>query len=220
MQPTFSNENEFKKDFQMTLDENLINHLLMGLFYSKHTYSFTEFLLEMTPGSIKQISQMATNFFTSSIFAPLFPNMQRDIGLGKRIDFRCGFNKQFMNGKVEDDHISQIWFKQGNIIEFNFNFGCSVVYNKKQGPTTPLSIFQAFDQDSADWAPWRSFFFSLKGDVQLDFKNNEKVNGILTGKIDTLNLRENHIKVFRGDTEVPKEELEYVNSFNEFANTL
>lgn len=90
----------------MTLDENLINHLLMGLFYTKHTYSFTEFLLEMTPGSIKQLSQMASSFFTSTIFAPLFPKMQSEIGLGKRIDFRCGFNKQFMNGKVEDAHIS------------------------------------------------------------------------------------------------------------------
>jgi hypothetical protein len=85
---------------------------------------------------------------------------------------------------------------------------------------TPFSIFETFDQDSANWVPWRSFFFSLKGDVKLDFKNNERVNGILTGKIDTLNIRENHIKVYRGDVEVPSEELGYIQSFNDFAKTL
>lgn len=90
----------------MTVDENLINHILMGLFYSKQTYSFTEFLLEQTPGNMKQISSMAANFFTSTIFTPLFPNIPREIGHGKRLDFRCGFSKHFMNGKLDDAHIS------------------------------------------------------------------------------------------------------------------
>src|SRR5690606_15225763 len=85
VQPQFSNEPVFQKDFQMTLDENLINHFLMGLFYTKQTYSLTEFLLEQTPGNMKQISQMAANFFTSTIFAPLFPNIVREIGHGKRV---------------------------------------------------------------------------------------------------------------------------------------
>lgn len=52
VQPQFSNANDFKRDIQMTLDENLINHFLMGLFYSKKVYSLTELFLELTPGNM------------------------------------------------------------------------------------------------------------------------------------------------------------------------
>lgn len=32
IKPEFSNENEFKKDIQMTFDENIVNNQLIGLF--------------------------------------------------------------------------------------------------------------------------------------------------------------------------------------------
>lgn len=185
--PSFSNDNQFRKDIQMTLDENLINHFLMGLFYTKEQYSLTEYLLSMMPGNMKQISKMASNFFTSTIFSPAFPQLAREIGHNKRIDIRCGFSKQFMTGKLDDTYISQIWFKKDNIIEFNFNFGCGVVYNAKS-TASPLSIFKSLDIDSSEWLPWRTFFYSLRGDIKFDFKSIEQINGLLTGKIDTFNL--------------------------------
>lgn len=110
-----------------------------------------------------------------------------------------------MTGKLEDTHISQIWFKSGNTVEFNFNFGCSIVYNDKASEG-PLSIFKSLDQDSSDWKPWRTFFFSIKGDASFDFQNNEKLNGLLTGKVKKINLSANEVKVYSKDKEIPSEE--------------
>jgi len=60
----------------------------------------------------------------------------------------------------------------------------------------------------------------LRGETKFDFKNNEKLNGLLTGKIDYINMKANEIKVFKGDVEVPSEETTYTARFNEFMSSL
>lgn len=53
-----------------------------------------------------------------------------------------------MTGKLDDTHISQVWFKDGNIIESSFHFGCGIFYNPKIN-ANPLSFLTAFS-DSSD----------------------------------------------------------------------
>lgn len=91
--PTFSNKNDFKKDLQITFDENLINNHMMALFNSKKVYSLMELLMELTPDNMKNLVKMASNFFTSSIFSPIIPNLLDEVGSMKKIDIRCGFSK-------------------------------------------------------------------------------------------------------------------------------
>lgn len=93
VKPTFSNANDFKKDIQLTVDENLVNHFLMGLFYSKRTYSLIETFLKNTPGEISKIASTAANLFTTTLLRPMLPNLAREVGDGKKVDFKCGFSK-------------------------------------------------------------------------------------------------------------------------------
>ncbi len=104
--PSFSNENEFKKDFQMTLDENLINNFLLALFNTKKVFSLTAVLLEITPDNMQNLVKMASNFFTTSFFNPIFPGISKEHGMQKKIDIKCGFSKSFLDGNVDEINIS------------------------------------------------------------------------------------------------------------------
>ncbi|CDW76437.1 UNKNOWN [Stylonychia lemnae] len=230
VKPTFSNENAFKKDIQVTVDENLVNHLLMGLFYSKKTFSLVELFLKYTPGNLNHIAKMATNFFTTTVLSVALPELAKEVGQNKKVDFRCGFSKQFLNDKVDDTHISQVWFKKGNTIEGAFHFGCGIFYNPKSS-TNPLQFISSLrngdlsglsgdSSDGDEWLSWRSFFLNLRGDVTFDFQQNARYKGLLTGKIKNFNLKTNEIKVFKGDQEIRAEENIYQQRLQEFASTL
>ena len=136
--PTFSNENEFRKDLQITFDENLINNHLVALFNSKKVYSLMEAIMELTPDNMKNLVKMASNFFTTTIFAPIFPGLKEEMGPMKKIDIRCGFSKQFLNGKIDEINIPQICFKDKHKIVFNFNVGCAFFVNPKSSSSNPL----------------------------------------------------------------------------------
>lgn len=43
---------------------------------------------------------------------------------------------------IEDTHTSQIWFKDGNKLDYSFNFGCGVFVNKKSS-TDPRELFSS-----------------------------------------------------------------------------
>jgi len=43
-----------------------------------------------------------------------------------------------MDGKVDDTHISQVWFKKDNTVEGAFHFGCGLFYNTKSLTSNPL----------------------------------------------------------------------------------
>ena len=93
------------------------------------------------------------------------------MGMHKKLDIRCGFSKQFLDEKLDDINISQIWFKEGNRIEWNLNYGCGVFVNPKSS-SSPLEILKVLeDSNSADYVPWRSFFYKLSGYSTFEFEN-------------------------------------------------
>ena len=47
--PDFNENNEFKQDFQVIFDENLINHALLALHYNTKVFSLREILLSLIP---------------------------------------------------------------------------------------------------------------------------------------------------------------------------
>lgn len=65
----------------------------------------------------------------------------KEHGANKRLDVRCGFSKQFLQGKLDEKHTSQIWFKEGGIIEFAANFGCGVFVGAT-AESNPIEMFQ------------------------------------------------------------------------------
>lgn len=199
--PTFSNENEFRKDLQITFDENLINNHLVALFNSKKVYSLMETIMEITPDNMKNLVKMASNFFTTTIFAPIFPGLKEEMGPMKKIDIRCGFSKQFLNGKIDEINISQIWFKDKNKIEFNFNVGCAVFVNPKSSSANPLELLKAFDDNSKEYQIWRSIFVKVKGHTEFDFLNDKKFKGMLYGSVKDFDFTVEELNILKGNGE-------------------
>ena len=55
IETSFSEANDFKKDIQFIVDENLINHIFLGLFYKKNVISLTEEAFRWMPTSFKPL---------------------------------------------------------------------------------------------------------------------------------------------------------------------
>jgi len=139
--------------------------------------------LKYTPGNLNHIAKLASNFFTTSVLQFFMPELVKEVGHGKKIDFRCGFSKQFLDGKVDDTHISQVWFKKDNIVEGAFHFGCGILYNKKSVAANPLDFLNTIRSGdfgkvaesltnlggAEDWVSWRSFFLNIRGYTKFDF---------------------------------------------------
>ena len=92
------------------------------------------------------------------------------------MDIRCGFSKQFLDGKLTEKHTSQIWFKADNIIDYSFNFGCGIFVGP-QHTQTPFNVIgnlinadnSTDESESSDWKMFRSFFIAVHGSTQLEF---------------------------------------------------
>jgi hypothetical protein len=126
VKPEFSNSNDFKKDVQLTFDENIINNQLIGLFNANKVISLMETIITWLPNQFQSQAKLVSQFFTTTWFARIFPEIVKEHGANKRIDVRCGFSKQFLQGKLAEKHTSQVWFREGGTIEFAANFGCGV----------------------------------------------------------------------------------------------
>lgn len=78
------------------------------------------------PDQFQTYANIVSQFFTTTWFGKVLPDITKEFGQNKRLDVKCGFSKQFLQGKLADKHTSQVRFKEGDIIEFAANFGCGV----------------------------------------------------------------------------------------------
>ena len=92
------------------------------------------------PDSLKTYAHILSNFFTTVGFARFFPDLLKEHGINKRLDIRCGFNKKFLTGHLQEKHTSQVWFKPENTIEYAFNFGCGI-FTGPAPDSNPISLF-------------------------------------------------------------------------------
>ena len=90
-----------------------------------------ETVIGWLPDQFQSFAKVLSNFFTTIYFAKVFPDIVAEGGLDKRLDIRCGFSKQFLSGKLNEKHTSQVWFKDGNKVEYTFNIGCGVFLGDK-----------------------------------------------------------------------------------------
>lgn len=220
VKPTFSNDNEFKKDVQVTIDENLVNHFLMGLFYSQRSYSFMQEVMKRVPGELSKIASVGANLFTTTLLRPFLPELAKEVGDGRKVDLKCGFSKDFLDGKLDDTHISQVWFRKDNIVEASLHFGCGIFYSKNTFASNPMAILGAFDPQNEDWIPWRHFFTSFRTFVQFEFAStNMMMTGLLTGKIKEMNVQVMEVNVYSGDKVLEAENIIFENAIRYFADS-
>jgi len=117
---------------------------------------------------------LAKTFFNSAIWsAKWFPSLKEEGISFHPVDLRCGFSKAFMQGKLEDTHVTQVWFKDDNIIKWQSHFGCGLVYyDTKIAKELGIKEANIFKSSSEAWVNHRSFFISSEGFTQFDFSDN------------------------------------------------
>ena len=114
--PKFSEEPAFNRDVQVVLDENYINYWFFTMFYHQGQFSLSEYLFSILPDDFG-IGAMLKVILNTNIFQYFFAGLKEEFGLNKRIDFKCGFNKEYLNqGHLHDTQISRVYFKENDIL--------------------------------------------------------------------------------------------------------
>ena len=233
IKPQFSNQLEHARDVQIAIDENYINSALFNLFYNQKTYSLTETIIEFFPedlmGGLGAIP-IVNSVMNTQVWQFLFPDLKQ-YSKPQKVDFRCVFSKDYLQkGKLSNSNLSQIFFRDGNKVDLNLNFGCGMYVfdsgDSKNEMQMILEIFQALNTDASDpsWKNFKSFFISMQGLLELDFSANAKkfftpdlgplqflfppetdqiTSGLplIFGRVVNFTLAFKEVKVFNGDVE-------------------
>ena len=97
------------RDVQIVIDENYVNDYFLNLFHSSEVISLTDTLAGYLPheGVSGKAAQIALQLFMSTtVWKKWFPSLGVDFKFHKQVDLRCGFSKSFIQGKLEDTHIT------------------------------------------------------------------------------------------------------------------
>ena len=97
-------------------------------------------MIGFLPDTIQKYARVLSAFFNTIYFAKIFPDLSLEFGVNRMLDIRCGFSKAFLNEHLTEKHTSQIWFKNGNIVDFTLNFGCGIFV----GPSPDSNILNVF----------------------------------------------------------------------------
>ena len=95
--------------------------------------------------------------------------------LTTQVDFRCGFNKKFLQeGGLKDSEVSRVIFKDDNFIDIDLHFGCAVyALDKPQefNINALLELVQSMtlDKDDPRWKTNKSFYMSTTAYIQAEF---------------------------------------------------
>jgi hypothetical protein len=66
------------------------------MFYNEGTFSLTEYIFSILPDEFG-IGALVKLIMNTNIFQFFFKEMKEEIGLNKRIDLRCSFNRDYLN---------------------------------------------------------------------------------------------------------------------------
>jgi hypothetical protein len=95
--PEFSEESDHMRDIQVVLDENYINYYLYDLFHKNKNFSIAETLYSWMPEEFLGGGTAIRAMLNTSLWTFLFPELKK-YRSGSKIDFRCGFNKDYLIG--------------------------------------------------------------------------------------------------------------------------
>lgn len=112
---------------------------------------------------------------TAQVWQAFFPDLLKKYNPTQQVDFRCSFNKHFLEeGGLRSSRVSSVQFKDGNTVDMDLHFGCSlyVFDNSHRGDFEQIMEFfsmLAADKDDVNWIAYKSFYISLAGSVTFDF---------------------------------------------------
>jgi len=124
--PAYSDDGEHMRDVQVVIDENYLNYLLYNLYHKDRVFSVAEKLFDWLPENAIGGGTAIRALLSTQIWSFFFPELN-EFKKGSRLDFQCGFNKDFLiTGKLDQAEISQVQFEEGNNIGLDLHFGCNV----------------------------------------------------------------------------------------------
>jgi hypothetical protein len=183
---------------QVALDENVLNYVLLTMFYDEKPFSLTKKLADSMPPSLEGAGAAMRALMNTQVFSILMPELQKEYG-NAPVDLRCAMNQKLLHdGKLpeEEEHLAAelttFKFREGNKIDADLHFGCSVVVykdgDKKSGSIFDGGLPSSFgdvmsmvgnlgkeiDYDDPKWVKHRSFFMSASVNVELDLSEKAK----------------------------------------------
>ena len=138
------------------------------MFYKQKSYSLTEALISIMPENFIGGTASVKAVMNTQVWSFLFPQLKKDFPGGRSLDFRCGFNKDYLQkGNLDESKLSQVYFREGNRIDMDLHFGCGAyIYDKPskaEGVEAILDLFKQLNADASDpmWKEQESFFISM-----------------------------------------------------------
>lgn len=232
--PAYSDDGEHMRDVQVVIDENYLNYLLYNLYHRDRVFSIAEKLFDWMPENAMGGGTAIRALMSTQIWAFFFPELA-EFKKGSRLDFKCGFNKDFLiTGQLDNVEISQVQFEDGDHVGLDLHFGCNLNVLEETAEKSDMEAlmdlfkdFHAVGDAKAAWKTYRSVFMSLYFKASFDFSDDaKKINTmgltseeyklnegvpIAFGKVVDLNVHVDELKVYKGTT-AQSEEAHYINS--------
>ena len=76
------------------------------MFNTRHTFSLTETIMKWVPENLKSYAKMIESMMTTSTISYLLPEIVEEFQPSKRVDVRCGFSKEFLDGHLNEMYVS------------------------------------------------------------------------------------------------------------------
>lgn len=114
------------------MDENFLNYMLFTMFYDDKPFSLKKKLTDMMPTYFENASMMLKAMMHTQVFAAFMPEIVKEFG-NTQADLRCSMNQKLLfEGSFEEQadllqDLSSITFRDGDKIDGDLHFGCSVV---------------------------------------------------------------------------------------------
>lgn len=231
--PTYSDEGEHMRDVQVVVDENYLNYMLYNLYHRDRVFSVAEKLFEWLPENALGGGTAIRALMSTQLWSFFFPELA-EFKKGSRLDFKCGFNKDYLiTGQLDKVEMSQVQFEEGNHVGLDLHFGCNLNVLEETAQKSDMEAlmdlfkdFHTLGKDQA-WVKYRSIFTSLYFKATFDFSDDaKKINtmgltsedyrmneGIPTtfGKVIDLNLHVDELKIYKGN-KAQSEEAHYLNA--------
>ena len=162
------------------------------MFYREKPYSLTEVIFSLLPEDAPGSNALLGLVMNTKVFSFFFEELKQ-FGANRRLDLRCSFSKDFLreDGHLKDVEVSRLYFREGDIIDFDLHFGCGVyVFNsdmkldRSESQAELLSIESLVDMmsmltasvdDESKWKPFRSFFMSTSTRFELDLSSEARL---------------------------------------------
>lgn len=103
------------------------------MYYRDRVFSISEKLFDWVPESYLGAGTAIRALFSAQLWSFVFPDLKK-FKTGSHIDFKCGFNKDFLiTGNIDSHEISQIQLEDGNNIGLDLHFGCNLLVLEVEG---------------------------------------------------------------------------------------